>query len=232
MQCLFCVEMNFTRNDSVRNTSFFLAVIDDIYQSVVAIECLAKEGIRNTIRRELRYLIELSVKACLISQKNSESSTREQVDEFRKIIKDTNITMVKDVDFHYFDDKGKSDFVTMTKRVYGECCNYSHVTIKQINERFKLEDSGRTIGFEGTQELRELNDEIGQALSIVVILFFHAIPIWCVGDYLVDSDGTTTKFYYTKYEFISKIDECFDYKFERQANVDEVKKIRTERVVY
>lgn len=56
--------------DGVNNkNNFFLRLIDDITQSTISIEILPKEGIINTCKRELRYLLELAIKATFISMK-------------------------------------------------------------------------------------------------------------------------------------------------------------------
>ena len=66
----------------------------------------------------------------------------------------------------------------------------------------------------------------------VLILFFHAIPQWCVGDYIVERNGNTVDTYYSKYGFFSAIDKQFDYKHERQDKLEEIQTIRNLRVCY
>ena len=66
--CLSFCYMNSIRDGVSGDRNFFLRMIDDIMQSVISIEVIAKEGILNTCRRELRYLIEISIKSCLIDK--------------------------------------------------------------------------------------------------------------------------------------------------------------------
>lgn len=216
LRALVFVKMDCSRSENLREKLFCLSVIDDLIQSVVAIKCIAEEGIRNTCRRELRYLIELSIKACLISQKESSLGVEEQINHFRDILRSTNISMVKEIDFFYFDDTDKTHFISEVRRCYGTLCCYVHATPSQMQERLGLEANGRGVGFEGINELKELNDEISKALYISLVMFFHAIPQWCVGDYLVESDGGTVESYYLQYRLVSVINRHFDYKHERQ----------------
>lgn len=232
LRTLVFINLNCSRSETLKNKLFCLSVIDDLLQSLAAIKSLSAEGIRNACRRELRYIIELTIKACLISQKQSEKSTEEQIMQFRDTLRSTNISMIKDIDFYFFDEPQKERFITETKRQYGLLCLYVHSTPYQMEERIKLDKKGRYIGFEGTNELRELNDEIGYALSNVLILLFHAIPQWCVGDYIVEHDGYTVVTYYSKYSFFNIIDKCFDYKHERQDKLKELQSIRDSRVCY
>ena len=172
------------------------------------------------------------IKACLISQKETDKTTIEQIDEFRDIIKSTNISMVKEIDFYFFTEQQKGQFITEIKRFYGELCTYVHSTPIQIQERIELDKKGRYIGFEGTDELRELDDEVGFALSYILCLFFHAIPQWCVGDYLVERTGYTVDSYFSKYKYFAMIDEQFDYKCERQDKLIEIQEIRKSKICY
>lgn len=224
--------MNCSRSVELKSKLFCLSVITDIHQSLVAIRILCKEGIRNACRRELRYLIELAIKASLISQHSSEMSNEEQIDQFRETLGSTNITMIKDINFYFFNDKQRDQFITDTKRTYGKLCLYVHATSHQMYERVKLDAIGCYIGYEGIEELHELNEEIGHVLSSVLILFFHAIPKWCVGDYFVERDGYTVDTYFTKFNFFSMIDMHFDYKCERQDKLDEIQEIRNSRICY
>ena len=232
LRCMAFIQLDCSRSTILRDKLFCLSVIDDILQSIVAIKCLAAEGIRNSCRRELRYLIELSIKACLISQKQSENNIEDQISEFHKTIESTNISMINEIDFHFFNSTDKARFITETKRIYGELCLYVHSTPSQMQERIALNSRGRYIGREGTNELKGLNDEIGKALSYVLMLFFHAIPNWCVGDYIVEKDGTTVDTFFSKSTYFSLVDEFYDYKHERQDKLEMIKAIRLSKIYF
>lgn len=232
LRAMVYIQLICKRSVIMNNKLFCLSVIDDLIQSLVAIKCLCVEGIRNPCRRELRYMIELSIKACLVSQKRSIKSIEEQISEYRQIIKSTNISMIKEIDLYFFSESQKERFVKEVSRLYGKLCTYVHSTPQQMMERIELNKKGRCIGFEGTGELYELNNEIGDVLSSILILFFHTIPRWCVGDYLVESNGYTVNSYYCKYRFFAIIDEVFDYKHERQDKLNEIKAIREATVCY
>jgi hypothetical protein len=232
IQCLFFAQLNCSRSDKLENSLFFLSVIDDMFQSIVGIACLSEQGIRNTCRRELRYLLELAIKACVVSQKYSDKSVSEQIAEYFGIIKSTNISMIKEIDFYFFDKDLKDNFISESLRMYGDLCAYVHSTPKQMQERIGLMQKGRYIGFEGVNELKELNKEVSITLSFVLVLFFHAIPEWCVGDYIVERDGTTVNSYFSRSKYFAAIDSIFDYKQERQGHLDTVKACREKKVAF
>lgn len=219
--------LNYGRDTENHQKNFFIRVIDDILQSSFAINKLASEGMRNTCRRELRFLIELSIKACFVSQQYSKSLIEEQILEYEKQLKSTNISIINDVDLDYLSSGSmKSDFITEIRRMYGEMCNYVHFTPRQIVERLALAQEGRYVGFEGINELNELNQEISKVYASVIVLLFHSIPSWVVGDLLVNSDGSSYIWYFNKSKYVAEIDSKFDYKHERKKELEKIRELR------
>lgn len=232
LQCLIFVKLNCQRDSSLAEKLFFNFIIDDILQSLVAIKMLLTEGIRNTCRRELRYLLELSMKACLVSQKYSNDDFEKQLSTYNKLIKSTNISNIDYINFHFFDDEYRKDFISEFKQTYGILCNYVHSTPLQMEERITLNNIGRTIGLEGKTELFELNNEMEKVFSHIVVLCCHAIPIWYVGDWMVEKNGDTINSYFQKSKFFAQIDKYFDYKCERQKNISIIKKARNDKIKF
>ncbi|MFD0992017.1 hypothetical protein [Tenacibaculum geojense] len=223
--------MNSARDGVSGERNFFLRMIDDILQSVISIEILAKEGISNTCRRELRYLIELSIKSCLIVNNTTKQSFEDQIDEYEKLLNSSNINPINTLKFFYLKDK-EEEFKTETKRLYGYLCKYSHSSSHQIRERLAKAEIGRTIGYEGIQELRELNNDIEKVLAIVSVMIFHSVAQYVVGDFLVEPNGETVNWYFNQSKYINMIDAEFDYKHERQSILEKLKKDRIERVKF
>lgn len=207
---------------------FWRYMLDNMVQSLLAIKSLLFEGMNNPCRREMRFLIELSIKSCVISQKHASDSIDEQLEKYKDLLKSTNISMMNDIDFYFFDEEIKSEFITEVKRTYGKLCNYVHLTPTQIKERFMLDATGRILGHEGTQDLFELNNELEQVMVCLIIMLFHSVPTYCVGDYVVEKNGDMVEMYLKKSKYIKKVDEFFDYKCERQARLDEIIKARRE----
>lgn len=231
IRCLqFCV-MDFRRSSDAKD-NFFIRASDDIMQSVVSINLLAEQGIRNTCRRELRYLIELSIKACYISQNSKNISYEDQVIAYEDLLKTPKINYINSITLYFLKNNMDSNFKSEVKRSYGLMSNFVHATPKLMKERIKLAEAGRYIGFEGTNELRELNDEVEKIYSYVLIMLFHSVPLYVVGDLFVESDGYTSDLVCLGSKYIAIIDECFDYKHERQDKISEIKEKRTTHIRY
>lgn len=227
----FCY-MNSVRDGVSDERNFFLRMIDDITQSVISIEIIAKEGVLNTCRRELRYLVELSIKSCLIVNNTTKQTFEEQIDEYEKLLNSSNINPINSLSFGYLKPDNEEQFKTEVKRLYGYLCKYSHSSSHQIHERLARAQMGRTIGFEGVQELKELNNEIEKVFSVVLVMIFHSVAQYVVGDFMVEPSGETVNWYFNKSKYISVIDRQFDYKHERQSILSKLKAERLERVTF
>ncbi|WP_417583705.1 hypothetical protein [Nitrincola sp.] len=223
----FC-KMNFSRAGDIAVRHFFLRVLDDFLQSVVAINYLCREGIHHTCRRELRYLLELSVKACLISQKSeaSELEFEEQIEEHKKILKKSEFNLINSIQFKLFTEQSAEEFKRDVKRMYGVLSAYSHSTPFQVSERLGRENAGKAIGYEGTEELRDLNEHAQLTYSYIATLLAHALEEWVLGDFLVESNGERNPWHFRKSKYIAMLDERFDYKHERQENLQRIKSDR------
>lgn len=230
--CLAFCYMNSVRDGVSGDRNFFLRMIDDITQSVISIEIIAKEGVLNTCRRELRYLIELSIKSCLIVNNTTKQTFEEQIDEYEKLLNSSNINPINSLSFAYLKPDNEEQFKTEVKRLYGYLCKYSHSSSHQIRERLARAQMGRTIGFEGVQELKELNNDIEKVFAVVLVMIFHSVAQYVVGDFMVEPSGETVNWYFNKSKYISIIDQQFDYKHERQSILSKLKAQRLERVTF
>ena len=109
-----------------------------------------------------------------------------------------------------------------TGRVYGLTSNYVHLTPIQIQERIAAVDAGRTAGKESATDIEGLNSLVSRGLAISLTLLFHSVPPYVAGDWLVESDGTSARWYFGASRFLAGIDSHFDYKNERQDRLTEI----------
>lgn len=221
----------FSYHDTIRDgisgkSNFFLRMVDDITQSTISIETLTKEGITNTCKRELRYLIELAIKSTIITKTSIKTDINEQIEEYKTLLNSSNINPINKLQLDFFNPQDEEEFKTEVKKTYGLLSKFTHASSEQITERIGRVINGRTIGFEGVEELVDLNELIEKVFSQVIVFIFNSVPSYVVGDYLVESNGDINNWYFKKSKYISLIDEKFDYKHERQMKI---KKIKLER---
>ncbi|MHA8068813.1 hypothetical protein ACS6L2_05965 [Aquirufa ecclesiirivi] len=232
IKCLSFCYLDSLRDGVSDEQNFFLRMIDDITQSLISIEIIAKEGIINMCRRELRYIIELSIKSCMIVNCTTKFTFKDQIIEYQKLLKSSNINHINSLKFGYLQPDLEDEFKTEVKRIYGYLCKYSHSSSHQILERLRRAEMGRTIGFEGAQELKELNNDIESVFAVVLVMIFHSVAKSVVGDFMVESNGETVSWYFNKSKYIDMIDQQFDYKIERQPILTKLKVERLARVSF
>lgn len=230
-RCVMFLFFNYSRDQENQPRNFFARVVEDILETNIAIEELAKEGTRNTCRRELRYLIELAVKACYVAQQRSSSSYEQQIEEFERLLNSPNINVVNRLNLQMLGVQ-RDQFVTDVKRMYGHLSRFVHSSSVQLTEREELAKAGRYLGYRGLPELRELNGEIERVLAAVIVLFMHAdLPLWVVGDFLTTLDQTSVlDWHFAQSRYIACIDSVFDYKAERQKGLEGLRRDRGSKI--
>ena len=219
-----------TRAGDWVDKSLFMRSIDDIMQSAVLIRMAVHEGARNSARRELRYMIELAIKALFVDQNMPTSPLDDRLIFFRKRA-GASIAPVKNLAFHILAAPEAELVVKKLRAAYSRACEYVHPSVRQIEERLELAAKGASPGFETAAELQESNDEVFESYSLVLVLLFESIggslagDIWETGG-LSDRDGWV----FHGHPLVAAIDEHFDYKAERQERLQAIKDRRAKRL--
>ena len=91
-------------------------------------------------------------------------------------------------------------------------------------------DAGRIGGKESALDFGALTSLVERGLAISLTLLFHSVPEYVAGDWLVEPNGSTTTWVFTESRFIAAIDSHFDYKHERQENLNAIKATRNELI--
>jgi hypothetical protein len=79
------------RDPGFGTTHLLSYLSQDFIESAVAISFLAREGSLSVPKRELRFIIESSIKICYVQQKNYSSSIEDKLTQFDKVLSSANI---------------------------------------------------------------------------------------------------------------------------------------------
>jgi hypothetical protein len=192
----------------------------DLIQSTVAITSLAMEGMISVAKRELRFIIESSIKLCFVQQKADRATTvSAKLAQFDSELSSQRISIKNNIDLSMLPEPLRADYQDEVGRLYGLTSGYVHLTPAQIGERIAAVDAGRTAGNETAGDILELNRVTERALAASLVLIFHSVPEFVAGDWLVESDGATVAWYFMGSRFIAAMDAHFDYKHERQKQL-------------
>ena len=72
-------------------------LVQDILQSAVSIVFLAMEGLINVAKRELRFMVESSIKICFVQQRSYSSSVQEKLEAFDAVFSSQRITIKQNI---------------------------------------------------------------------------------------------------------------------------------------
>lgn len=205
-------------------------LIHDFIQSALAIVALGTEGMLSVAKREVRFIVEASIKLCLVQQKDYASAIAEKLERFDKELSSQKISVKQNLNLKLLPAELREAFGDETGRVYGLTSNYVHLTTLQIEERIAGVDAGRIGGKESAADFEALTSLVERGLAVSLTLLFHSVPEYVAGDWLVEANGSTTTWVFTGSRFVAGIDSYFDYKHERQENLDAIKIARNKAI--
>jgi hypothetical protein len=204
----------------------------DLIESAVGTAFLAGSGSLSVPKRELRFVIESSIKLCYVQQKNYGSSINDKLTQFDKELSSHKISMKRDLNLWMLAQSVQEQFDEELGRLYGETSTFVHLTPSQILQQIAAVDAGRTVGFESATEIDTFNRLISRGFAASLVLLFHSVSGYVAGDFLVNSNGDTIDSYFVGSRFIAGIDESFDYKAERKAKLGVVQGVRAARITF
>ena len=198
----------------------------DFIESAVSILLLARGETVSVAKREIRFIIESSVKVCYVQQESYNSSIDRKLAQFYKELSSSKISIKQDLALRILPEELRDDFSEEVGRLYGRTSEYVHLTPQQIQERIAATDARRATEAENVVDFDALNDLLSRGLASSLVLLFHSVSAYVAGDWLVRHDGTMNDWYFAASRFIAGIDSNFDYKYERQARLDEIRTAR------
>jgi len=233
----FLTALRFIVMDTARDPKYFEThllsyVAQDLIEASVAIPLLVQQGIRNTCRRDLRFMLESTIKLAYIHQQDYASEIGSKLATFRSDLNSSKISVKNDVNLSMIEESLRDSLQEDTGRLYGETSNYVHLTANQIQQRIAEVNSGRTVGHESANDVRALNLLLSRGLALSLVFLFHAVPEYVAGDWLVQADGLSNPWYYRKSRFLASMDAHFDYKHERQSSLTEIRAMRLQDVTF
>ncbi len=221
-----------TRIPDFVDRSMLMRSTDDIIESSVCIRRSVEECERNPARRELRYLLELAVKALFVDQSMPQSSFEQRLIFFNRKVNANAITPeVSQLSLYLVKETECQGIVSDLKAAYARACRYVHPSVKQIDERVELAKQDITIGYDNATELKKFNDEAFEVFSLVLLLVFHGLGPSTCGDLFEGIFSDWQDWAFHAHPHIIHIDEGYDYKFERQDRLEYLKRWRSERLM-
>src|SRR5262245_22842701 len=102
------------------------------------------EGLLSAARRELRFVLESSIKLCFAQQKNYVLPVKAKLAEFDKELSSQRISIKENINLGILPEDLRSTFSEEVGRLYGLTSSYVHLTPVQIRERIAAMEAKRT----------------------------------------------------------------------------------------
>jgi hypothetical protein len=204
-----------TRADDIYKDFFTISVIDELIESSIAISYLSEQGIYNPLKRELRYLLELTVKSVGIDYNMMGKSLSQKIEYFQSKVPNSSIEYIETYRLPFNDmenDKFKSDI----KDLFYKSSAYVHPSKKQFIERLNNKQKGNYIGFDTAEMLTKFNKLLFRTYDIIITLLFHGFGESMTGDLFIQILDDNKKWKYHKGKYVGKYSHLFDYKSERK----------------
>jgi hypothetical protein len=226
------LRMNAGRDPEFSDQHLLTYVGHDFIESALSIHMLTVEGMQRVVRRELRFVVEASIKMCFIHQKEYRLPIKDKLLHFEHVLKSSNISIKKDINLMMLSEATRTSFSEELGRFYGDASNYVHLTTKQLAQRMEKLQAGETPGREKPEDVKNINDLVRRGYALSLVLLYHSTPSCVVGDWLVESDGGSNPWYFRRSKYIAEMDAYFDYKAERQNLLEELKSQRERGVEF
>jgi len=191
---------------------------DDTLESVVAIRGLIGSGVHNAARRELRYLLESSVKHVYVDQQLPSLDTHSRADRIAYLASDvprSGIDVVKDLHVLFGDSSDLPKFRADVKSTWAGMASYVHPSVSQTKERLDKASRGAYIGFEDVKALSRVVDEIARVYDMLGVLWLMGAGPSPAGEILTAVEVPGWAFARTKW--LPAMSRHYDYKAERKA---------------
>ena len=222
IQALRFVVHDTARDPEFSRTHLFAYLVEDLFQSAIAIPLLAAEGMWGVARRELRFILESSTKQAVIQHEAYTTSIQDKLSQFDRLLSSASISCKNRLSLNLLEEDLQPQFLEEVGRLYGEGSSYVHLSMRQIQDRMYSLEKGYRLGFEGEEEAKAATDLVARTLAASIVLLLHGVPSYVAGDLLVESDGTSRDWFFAQSRFIASMDAKFDYKHERNGVIDDV----------
>lgn len=216
LSTLQSISLYSTRSREIYDNFLTINATDDIIQSVIAIQSLIEHGIHNTVKRELRYLIEMMTKYVIVDYARMGDTLNNKILFLKEEIPNSSIEIIDSYAPPFDDITLNNTFKAEIKDFFYKACAYVHPSKTQIDEQIKNYSNGNTIGYESAKMLADINKLTFRAYDMILVMILHGFGESMSGDIFIQVLDDNLKWKFHKAKYVKEYSKKFDYKYERQ----------------
>ena len=219
------IDLMATRHPPFFDSLITLRVKPHFVQSMVVAVSLVKEGMLDPARRELRFLVEASVKTLWLDrggERKNDASDTGSFNVTRKVATLDDLgsrkfgEIVSELEFGLLPDDAVATYRQTATDLYSKLSTYTHVSAANVKRDLANFDRDRSFGFETVQDVEAIAQLAKRVLDLALASHFEAFDHGLVGDILVNVFDDEPRWLFRKTPLVGAINRHFDYKAERQ----------------
>lgn len=196
--------------------SLLLRQTDEFLESAISCSVLVEQGVINPVCRELRYILETSMKYLIVDQSSPSLNYKDKVKYLDECIPKSSIDCIKNINIIGLDSLDIKDFINNANDVYKKLCQYVHPSKNQINELIGRRNRGSHIGFESEIEIKHINNLVYKVLELTLVAYITSLGFSSAGDIFIYFLDEMKYWKFHKSKYVKKISKIYDYKHERK----------------
>lgn len=206
-----------TRSKLIAENSLSFAFTHDAFQTMAAITFLASEGMYPPAKRELRYLLEASVKHAYVDLNQGGASLSDRIAYLEATVPRSSLDFVTKQSFFGLQAKDAQDFKGSVLSAYKRLSAYVHRSPTQLRQELRHMGTGPPEPKLVAAELERFNRECFTVYDIAVFLQFQVLGPGLSGDVFVQAFDPVQHWAFHRGKFCSLLSKHYDYKLERQV---------------
>jgi hypothetical protein len=186
-------------------------------ESALALQASAREGLQNAARRELRFVLEATIKLSAQDSRVEIETLEDRLDGL------TSGRRFKDyvADLTYFDGfETPADANADALSLYSELSAFVHAAVPQFKASMNRSARGEPAGMETVATLNSFNKLAFRVYDMALVRIFHGVGLGIAGDIFTTLLDDYAGWRFHKEKFVGRMSRCFDYKHERRAQQD------------
>lgn len=227
------IELMATRNPPYFDELISLRIKPHYVQSMIAASWMIKEGLHDPAKREMRFLIEASVKALWLDQgspslredRDSEvtappRTVREKAAALDALGRERFEKVVDSLQFGMLGDVASDQYRQRAKSLYSQLSTTTHISSRNVERDLTNFDKDKHFAFETVADVNSIAQLLRQVLDLALASHFEAFDRGLVGDLF--EPHFVPGWSFLKMPLVAAVDRYFDYKHERRVRRGEV----------
>ncbi|HVU99706.1 MAG TPA: hypothetical protein VHE34_31005 [Puia sp.] len=171
VQAIRAISLYSTRASYIYDHFLTIRASDDIIQSIISLRHLVINGVHNMARREIRYILETTVKFLVVDQEQNGKILADKTAYLGTAIPNSSIEVV-DRTVTPFPSAIDQGYKNEIKDLFYKVCAYVHPSQRQIEEQLNNYGKGYHLGFETVKMLGSITTQLFRTYDISLTLLF------------------------------------------------------------